>query len=157
MEDQLGDCIGKPIFGGGFHALQVQSTWDRFKYSDGLLGFVTTPEPAIIAKAAHSIYFEMLGDMGFVGLALFVGIFFLAVRTRFRIKQMVEKDGIRLQWALDMANTLMLALIAYLVGGAAVSLAYFELPFMLIMLMELLRQIVLKDVSQKNPGVSKCG
>lgn len=36
-------ALENPLTGGGFHSLQVQSVWEKFKYSQGLLGFVTTP------------------------------------------------------------------------------------------------------------------
>ena len=139
-------ALENPIFGGGFHAVQVQYIWDKFKYEQGLLGFISTPEPRALALAAHSIYFEIFGDMGFVGLILFVTIFFNAIRTGFQIRKLVSLSPDRMKWAVDMANALMLAILSYLVGGAAVSLAYFELPFMLVMLMEILRQYVLKEV-----------
>lgn len=146
-------ALENPLFGGGFHALQVQSIWEKFKYSEGLLGFVVTPEPDIRAKAAHSIYFEIMGDMGLLGLLLFGAIFANAIRLRYRIKSMVKESGEHLAWAVDMADALMLSLLAYLVGGAAVSLAYFEPPFVIVMLMELVRQQVKKEVSLKSIGV----
>ena len=67
---------------------------------------------------------------------------------------MVKESGEHLAWAVDMADALMLSLLAYLVGGAAVSLAYFEPPFVIVMLMELVRQQVEKEVSLKSIGVS---
>lgn len=138
-------ALDNPLFGGGFHALQVQSVWEKFKYSEGLLWFIVTPEPDFGAKAAHSIYFEIMGDMGFVGLVLFIGVFANAIRARYLVKCLIKENQEHFGWAMDMANAVMLALFAYLVGGAAVSLAYFELPFMLVMLMEILRQYVLNE------------
>ena len=38
-----------------------------------------------------------------------------------------------------MADMLMLAILAYMTGGAAVSLAYYEVIYMVVMLMELLK------------------
>jgi probable O-glycosylation ligase (exosortase A-associated) len=145
-------ALNNPIFGGGFHALQVQSVWEEFKYSQGFLGFVSTPEPDLRAKAAHSIYFEVLGDMGFLGLVLFVTIFANAIYTRYQIKKMATNLGENYIWAIDKANALMLSIIAYLAGGAGVSLAYFELPFMLVMLMELLRRQVADVILEKQKG-----
>lgn len=140
-------AVQNPIFGGGFHSLQVQHVWEQFKYSQGLLGFIHTPEPDLRAKAAHSIYFEILGDMGFVGLFLFLSIFANAIWARYQIKAMIKDKSEQYAWALDKANALMLAILAYLVGGGAVSLAYFELPFMLAMLMEMLRQYVKREIA----------
>jgi probable O-glycosylation ligase (exosortase A-associated) len=140
-------ALDNPLFGGGFHALQVQSVWDTFKYSPGLLGFIGTPELDPLAKAAHSIYFEVLGDLGFVGLFLFLAVFTNALLIRYRIQSLVRRAGGNFTWALDTANALMLALLAYLAGGAGVSLGYFEVPYMLAMLMELLKQQVERGIA----------
>ncbi|ART53148.1 putative O-glycosylation ligase, exosortase A system-associated [Acidovorax carolinensis] len=132
-------ALENPVFGGGFHAVQVQAIWDRFKMSPGLLGFLDLPVPEFSAKAAHSIYFEVMGDLGFVGLGLFLFILLRALWSRLAIKRMTNQLGVSYQWARDMADMLMLAVLAYMVGGASVSLAYLEVIYMVVMLMELLR------------------
>jgi len=132
-------ALSNPVFGGGFHAVQVQWIWDQFKWSPGLLGFLNLPVPEFSAKAAHSIYFEMLGDMGFAGLIIFMAILLHAIRSRYVIKRQLRSMGPAWLWARDMADMLMLAIIAYMAGGAAVSLAYFEVIYMVVMLMEMLR------------------
>lgn len=133
-------ALENPIFGGGFHAVQVQEIWDRFKAAPGLLGFLNFGVPEFGAKAAHSIYFEVMGDLGFLGLAIFLFIMLQSIYARFEIKRMVKQSRPKSTWAQDMADMLMLSVLAYLVGGAGVSLAYFEPIYMIIMLMELLRQ-----------------
>jgi O-antigen ligase len=132
-------ALENPVFGGGFHAVQVQAIWDRFKMSPGLLGFLDLPIPEFSAKAAHSIYFEVMGDLGLVGLGLFLFILLRALWSRLAIKRMTAQLGVRYQWARDMADMLMLAVLAYMVGGASVSLGYLEVIYMVVMLMELLR------------------
>lgn len=141
-------ALSHPIFGAGFHAVQVNAIWDIFKYSPGLFGFLDLPVPTFTAKAAHSIYFEVMGDMGFVGLFLFLTILLQSIHSRFAIKRMVKQlGGTRCLWARDLADMLMLSVIAYMVGGAAVSLGYFEVVYMVIMLMELLRLHVAREVA----------
>lgn len=132
-------ALSNPVFGGGFHAVQVQSIWDSFKESSGLLGFLDLPIPTFRAKAAHSIYFEVMGDLGFVGLGIFLCIVLRPFWSRRTIKRAVAKLGAPYQWAGDMADMLMLSVLAYLVGGATVSLGYYEVIYMIVMLMELLR------------------
>lgn len=132
-------ALGNPIFGGGFHAVQTQYVWDTFRMSQGLLGFVDTPVPEPTARAAHSIYFEIMGDTGFVGFFIFLTILFHAIYSRFAIKRMVNRLGPQYIWARDMADMLMLSIIAYMAGGAGVSLGYLEAIYIVIMLMEMLR------------------
>lgn len=141
-------ALSHPVFGAGFHAVQVNAIWDIFKYSPGLLGFLDLPVPTFSAKAAHSIYFEVMGDMGFVGLFLFLSILLQSIHSRFAIKRMVKQlGGTRYLWARDLADMLMLSVIAYMAGGAAVSLGYFEVIYMVIMLLELLRLHVAREVA----------
>ena len=132
-------ALANPVFGGGFHAVQVQAIWDTFKTAPSLLGFLNLPDPEFSAKAAHSIYFEVMGDLGFVGLGLFLTILLRAIWSRFTIKRLAKQLGAPYQWARDMADMLMLSVLAYLVGGASVSLGYLEVIYMIVMLMELLR------------------
>lgn len=138
---QISSAIGlaHPIFGGGFHAVQIQSVWDAFKATPGLLGFMNLPVPEFFPKAAHSIYFELLGDMGFVGLFFFLCILAQAFFSRLSIARMAKQLGQSFRWAHDMANMLLLSVLAFMVGGATVSLSYFEMIYMIIMLLELLR------------------
>lgn len=140
-------ALANPVFGGGFHAVQVQPIWDTFKTAPGLLGFLNLPIPEFSAKAAHSIYFEVMGDLGFVGLGIFLFIMLRAVWSRQIIKRMATQLGAPYQWARDMADMLMLSLLAYMVGGASVSVAYLEAIYMMVMLMELLRLHVARAIN----------
>lgn len=138
-------ALANPVFGGGFMACQIQSIWDRFYGNTGLLGFVKV-ERSVIARAAHSIYFQSMGDLGFVGLALFIAVISTVFYSRYRIKQLAAKSRLNLKWATDLADVLSASVFAYLVGGAAVSLAYYEGMYMFAMLAEVLRREVVKEV-----------
>lgn len=140
-------ALSNPLFGGGLHAVQIQYVWDQFLTSQGLLGFVYTPIPTFSAKAAHSIYFEVMGDLGLVGFALFVILLLNGLYTRREIRQLLAATGKRHVWASDMADMLMLSIMAYMVGGLFVSLAYLEAIYMVLVIMEMLRQRVLKIVA----------
>lgn len=148
-------ALHNPVFGGGFHAVQIQGIWDQFKAAPSLLGFLNLPIPDFSAKAAHSIYFEVMGDMGFVGLSIFLGILLQAIRSRYVIKRQLKAMGPQWLWARDMADMLMLGIIAYMAGGAAVSLAYFEVIYMVVMLMEMLRLHVARAVAAQSALESK--
>lgn len=132
-------ALANPVFGGGFHAVQSQVVWEMFKFSPSLLNIFDIPIPDFSAKAAHSIYFEVMGDLGFIGLAIFLTLLSRGIWCRCQIKRMVSSLGHSYQWARDMADMLMLAILAYMVGGAAVSLGYLEAIYMILMLIELLR------------------
>jgi probable O-glycosylation ligase (exosortase A-associated) len=144
-------ALDNPIFGGGFHAVQNRPIWMRYSLDPGLFRGVDMPDPsqALFAKAAHSIYFEVMGDMGFVGLAIFLALLSNAFLTLYGLGRRARKDP-RLRWARDLAFTLFTCLVGYCVAGAAVSLAYLEFFYILLLLVEVLRRQVAQQVAEQN-------
>ena len=130
--------------GGGIHAIENQAVWNQFRDSQGMLGFVQTPPPTVNFHAAHSIYFEILGDLGIVGLLIFLAILANVFVTRNEIKKLVGPSDAHRLWISDLADVIAASLIAYLVGGAAVSMAYYEVVYVLPMLMEVLKRSALQ-------------
>lgn len=137
-------AVEHPIFGGGFRALQSKPIWDQFKSSQGLLGFVDTPQLSRSGVAAHSIWFEVMGDQGFVGLLLFMLLIGNVLVVRRAVWQRVRLLGPEHRWAGDLADALGVSMLAFVVTGSALSAAYFELPYLCMMLMECLRQHLLR-------------
>lgn len=135
-------ALANPIVGGGLHAIQSMQVWQEFMHRPDLLSFFPTPPPGSVPRAAHSIYFEILGDLGFVGFGLFILLIVNAFLTARHIRKLVSGRP-ELQWARDLSDALKLSLVAYCVGGAGVSLGYFDLFYVLIMLLEALRQHVI--------------
>jgi O-antigen ligase len=113
------------MFGGGFHAVQRWPNWQHYRTLLAPLSFIQTPEPEIIPRAAHSIYFEVLGDLGFFGLSMFLLVLAAALYNC----QMVitrTKAIAELQWAANMARMLQISILIYMTSGALLSMAYFE-------------------------------
>ncbi len=88
-------ALENPVFGGGFHAVQTFTVFEKFRDKPGVLGFIDTP-PATYPAAAHSIYFETMGDMGFVGFTLFVACLLNAFMVRMEIMALIRLDPARL-------------------------------------------------------------
>lgn len=104
-----------PITGGGFRV-----------FTENL--FLTyAPNPADFHDA-HSIYFEILGEQGFIGLALFLSIGFLSLKYCNRIIR-AARGRTDLIWAGDLAAMLQVSLIGYATGGAFLGLAYYDLYY----------------------------
>jgi putative inorganic carbon (hco3(-)) transporter len=86
-----------------------------------------SPYPDYV-HAAHSIYFQVLGNHGFIGLFLFLGFFgstYLAA-SRLRKLGMVHPEA---AWCEPVGAMCQVSLIGYAVGGAFLSLSYFDLPY----------------------------
>ena len=90
------------------------------------------PDPLNL-HAAHSIYFQVLGEHGFVGLFLFLLVWLLVWRAATRTVR-DAREVADLQWAVRRCNMLKVSLIGYFVGGAFLSLAYFDVPYNLLVL-----------------------
>jgi putative inorganic carbon (HCO3(-)) transporter len=98
------------------------------------------PVPTDI-HAAHSIYFQVLGEHGFVGLALFFLLWVLVWRTA----GWLRREGLHQpesKWAADLGAMCQASLAAYAVGGAFLSLAYFDLPYDILLLVVVARRWV---------------
>lgn len=135
-------ALEHPVLGGGFYAVQSPPTFDKFRSAQGLMGFLTTPDPG--AFAAHSIYFQVMGDMGFVGFFIYMFILANAFYTRVEIKRLTKVLGSSAEWAANLSDMLAASLIAFMVGGALLSAAYLEIPFLIFCLLEVTKQNLLR-------------
>ena len=127
--------------GGGFAVYEL----------DVFARYAPIPEP----RAAHSIYFQVLGEHGFGGLFLFMTIWGLAWICANAILRKA-RDRKDLEWARDLAAMSQVSLIGYLVGGAFLSLSYFEVPYYIVVLLVVLRRIVDAEVAARpRPVASK--
>jgi len=97
---------------------------------------------------AHSIYFQVLGDHGFIGLGLFMLLMFLAWRTGTRVKKFCGAEP-ELKWAADLATMCQVSIIGYAVGGAFLSMPYYDFYYYVIATLVLLEKLV---VQKPHPG-----
>jgi probable O-glycosylation ligase (exosortase A-associated) len=105
----------RPLVGGGFE-LYSQATFARY-----------APDPQDV-HAAHSVYFQMLGEHGYVGLLIFLSLGFAAWMTA---RRTIALAGARPQhaWAGHLARAFQVSLVGYAVGGAFVNIGYWDLMY----------------------------
>jgi probable O-glycosylation ligase (exosortase A-associated) len=132
-------ALERPLVGGGYDALENWAVFDIYKPKFHMLDdVISSPEPTI-AFAAHSIYFETLGDLGFPGFFLFMAILFTGFRNLGRILR-ATRGNESLLWAHDLAVLFRLSLIVFMVCGALLSAAYFELLYIMLTQVSVLRR-----------------
>jgi probable O-glycosylation ligase (exosortase A-associated) len=108
------------------------------------------PDPLNI-HAPHSIYFQVMGEHGFIGLALFLAFLVLGWRTGSRIIRHC-KDKPELKWASDLAAMCQVSLVGYAVGGAFLSLAYFDLLYNIVIIVVLLEKLYILKLAAPAPS-----
>jgi putative inorganic carbon (HCO3(-)) transporter len=91
--------------------------------------------------AAHSIYFQVLGEHGFVGLALFLLLWLLVWRSAGWLRRNGRKH-VESAWTSDLGSMIQASIAGYAIGGAFLSLAYFDLPYNLLLLVVITRRWV---------------
>ena len=124
------------VTGGGFES------WSASTFA------VWAPVPDDV-HAAHSIYFGILGDHGWLGLALFLSVYTIAWIRLTRVVKQAEPIP-DLKWMVDLGRMLKVSFVAYFVGGAFLSLAYFDLPWhmvSIVCIIETMQRKYLKDPS----------
>jgi probable O-glycosylation ligase (exosortase A-associated) len=108
------------------------------------------PDPTNF-HAAHSIYFQVLGEHGVVGLVLFLLLLFFAWRTGSRVIARC-KDRPDLKWARDLAAMGQVSLVGYAVGGAFLTLAYYDLVYYIVAIMVVLERLLAQQAAVAAPG-----
>ena len=119
-------ALDHPFVGGGM-AIYTEEMFE--KYANGALNGT---------RNAHSIYFSVLGEHGFVGLILFLGVWISTWRAVGWVRARAGPKG-ELAWAFWLASMIQVSLVGYLVGGAFLYLAYFDLPYNLLILATILK------------------
>lgn len=121
----------RPLVGGGFDTFQPAV----FK--------LYAPDPYNVHDV-HSIYFEMLGEHGYVGFGLFMLLAWLTWRKGARIIRECGKDPTR-KWAADLARMLQVSMIGFATAGAFLGLANFDLYYHLIAIMVMIGVVALNQ------------
>lgn len=136
-------------FGAGF-AMYTQPISDR--YAPGL-DFTGKIDVKILeARAAHSIYFQVLGEHGWLGLILFLSLGILTWRMASRIRKRARGSPDTF-WASQLAGMCQVSLVGYAVGGAFLSLAYFDLPYSLMVIIVVLDRWLVQHQASMSPSL----
>lgn len=88
--------------------------------------------------AAHSIYFQVLGNHGFPGLITFLLIGFFTWRDAAWLRANAASIP-QAKWAADLGSLVQVSMAGFAVGGAFLSLSYFDLPYVVMTLVVLAR------------------
>lgn len=141
-------ALDHPLTGGGPHSIHRLLVWETYRPMLPRLDFITTPPADTLPHAAHSIWFEILGDLGFFGLISFVAMLAVAFWKCRSIARMT-RDQPSLAWAADLARMLQISLAVYVVTGSALSLGYFEMYYIILALLSRLGRTVEQSLAEQ--------
>ncbi len=135
----FGLAVDHPLVGGGFNVTNSSEIYGAYV-------------PDATNRAFHSIYFQVLGEHGFIGLTLFLMIGLAALRMgTLTIRQTRNRPD--LIWAQNLTAMLQVSLIGYAVGGVFLNKAYFDLYYSLLVFMVVARVLVLQALQEDVPPV----
>jgi hypothetical protein len=108
---------------------------------------------------AHSIYFQTLGEHGFVGLGLFMLLGVVTWRRAGQLARLTRGDPEFGQWVPRLMPMVQVSLVGFAAGGAFLSLAYFDLPYYLVAYVVLVHAIVCRRsvAGIGNPAIAVAG
>ncbi len=134
-----------PIAGVGFGQRVYLSEYFRYQ-----------AVPQDRPHAAHSVWFSLLGETGFVGVGLYLWMLWQAILwTRQVMRNSIRRHGRRGQWDWAYAAAVQCSIIAFIVGGTFLSQPRFEYVQMLCAITVPLRRIAEAETEAQLPLAAK--
>ena len=103
-----------------------------------------------LPQAAHSIYFSVLGEHGWVGLILYLLLGVLSYRVGSRIRR-EAKTVPQAAWAYNLAGMCQVSRVGFAVGGAFLSLVYYDYTYNIIVVLVATQRWVAERGWEKEP------
>jgi putative inorganic carbon (hco3(-)) transporter len=129
----------RPLLGGGFRVTHSPNA------TNPLLAHTSLPKMTA-PLAAHSIYFQVLSEHGWLGLALFLMInAYSWLNCSWLIRR--SRDRPELAWANTLGKMGQAVLAGFWVGGAFQSLAYFDEYWCLLFIFDAARRVVAREIA----------
>ncbi|MDH3664518.1 MAG: putative O-glycosylation ligase, exosortase A system-associated, partial [Alphaproteobacteria bacterium] len=142
-------AIDRPLTGAGPYALQDGHVYFRYAPGREVID-VANDRP----RAAHSIYFQVLGDLGFIGFFIYIAL----LVTGFRNARWLSRQARRrpeLDWMGDLGRMIRVSMIAFCVSGAALSMAYYDYFLSLLIVLSSVRQMAMAALGERGATVPR--
>ena len=129
-----------PFFGAGFRP-----------FSPAVYLRYSPDERLNEGQDAHSIYFQVLAEHGFTGLALYLALIGSVLVSLRRIKRRARSDP-ALSFHMNAAQMIEVSIIAFVVCGAFLSMSYFDLFLHLVAVTVILKVLVFQAAPAPAPA-----
>jgi putative inorganic carbon (hco3(-)) transporter len=125
-------ALDRPLLGGGFSSVGEPEVVERYIPGRGF------------EVNSHSIYFNLMGEHGFLGLGLFLTLVASCVLTL----RGVRRGKARPSWVRSYSHMLEVSFVAYLVNGAFLSVAYADLFYHVVACVILLKVLADREARE---------
>ena len=132
-------ALDRPLVGAGTYALQTWPVFGTYRPATPIVD-IQLQRPV----AAHSIYFQVLGDHGFIAFGLFIALLWTAWRNASWVMRQAADDPNRL-WMANLASMTRASMLTFAVAGAAVSMAFYDYFLAILTLTACLRRRLEED------------
>jgi probable O-glycosylation ligase (exosortase A-associated) len=123
-------AIARPLTGGGFASSEDPDVYKAYSYGKSM--YADPKDNGFTGgHAAHSIYFEVLGDHGFLGFMVYFSLLAATLLMLRRVRRRAKTIP-SLVWAADLVTMMQVSFLAFFVSGVALSMAYYDLVYLFI-------------------------
>jgi probable O-glycosylation ligase (exosortase A-associated) len=133
---------GDPAVEGRFAAWRAARAIARDHFTGGGFESIT----AVGRTDAHSIYFEVLGEHGYVGLGLFLLLGLVVWLSASRVGRQAPRRS-ETAWLADLARMVQVSIVAYASAGAFLGMAYFDYYYNLVLIVVISRVVLEKELA----------
>jgi probable O-glycosylation ligase (exosortase A-associated) len=129
-------ALANPITGGGFDVWASDYQWNTYG------------PPGATHRAIHSIWFEVLGEQGFIGLIIFVSMLLVGWLSLARIRKQARGSP-ELAWMGDLASMIQVSFVGFVAAGTFLPMPYFDLFYQLIAIVTVMQVFMLRQVGKR--------
>lgn len=132
-------ALDRPLIGGGFSAIETPNTYVKYRGKADK----TTAD----GRAAHSIYFQLLGDNGFPAFFVYLAMIVAGMYNLVRV-QVLTRGVEDLGWANLLSRMMAVSFAGFLTAGAFLSMAYYDGFLCILALTGALRAVVTEALAR---------
>jgi len=123
-------AMDRPLVGGGVASTENAGVFQRYV-------------PGRLPRAAHSLYFQVLGDQGPIGLVIFLAIGIAGWVNCGKIIRLARRKP-EFGWAAHLGRMMQVSFISYFVAGAGLSMAYYTVFFVSVVIVSTVKAMLLR-------------
>lgn len=119
--------------------------YNQFDTTNGFYG---------LFRSVHSSHFQMLVDSGYLGLFIWVLLFFISYTKLWKIKHIIKSkidDEVKSKFYTDLANMLICSQTVFLLGGAFYEFAYNDITWITFALVISIENLIEKELKNRKP------